>query len=208
MRFLSVLLAAGGALLGQATTAAACSPNCFPATALPPTGATVPANLPAVVWPDGGQAPRLQTPEGETVDLPEGDDGLRLLPVPLPPGEYRLLGGYGAVDHTCAPFDRPFTVAEPAPLPATLGRLVAKAPAQGVTALAVGAACEEDVEVVAAEVAVALEPEASPWRDALRWETWVKGPGDAQAQPWWARASAVQFLDPGGSWVGRGRDRV
>jgi hypothetical protein len=96
-----------------------------------------------------------------------------------------------------------FVASEPAAFPRDLGTLVAVQPQKGALTLAHrGGSCARPIRTIYVDVAVALSDGALPWSDALRFETWVDG------KPWAPRAALSDREPMGGSWLGRGRDRL
>lgn len=98
--------------------------------------------------------------------------------------------------------DREFSTADIAPLPKRLGRLRLGPLRPGALTLETPGRCRESFDVAYRHVEIDLDEGAKPWRDVLLWETRVEG------GLWRPRSGSDEFLAPGASWVGRGRDRV
>lgn len=201
-------------LLALSPLAWPCSPGpCSGGFVVPKDGATVPANLPALVWiprrgssgPDG--EPELRAASGEVKPLTlENDDGLLLLRAEgLTPGGYtlktpahcRYVYGERDRDHT----ERSFTLGPEAPLPTALGALRVTPGQEAKLEVSTGVgSCS--LEVPAATVEVVLEPHASaePWMPALLFTTLVDG------KRWFAAHDLNAEYAPGASWRGRGQD--
>ncbi len=197
----------------------ACSPPlCYPSAFVPGDEAKVPANLGRLIWRPaatsfGGEPPDLtdlrlieDRDDGAIIDLEGEMTGPLYLLTPasdLQKGQrYRLVD-----DAACeaqsddGPWESTFEVGEPAPLPETLGTISARAEGIGELTIATfGGQC--GVRATADRVSIALEPaaDAAPWLDVLHFETLVND------ERWAPRRLSVSILDPGASWVGRGRD--
>ena len=213
-RFLAIAVVVSLALL-DARPARACSSECWPAQLVPTDGATVPANLPAMIWQTVGIVQPTPPPGALSlvrVDAPETPLAITL--TELERGRYLVVPAAPLVEGvrytlrdatTCADVraSATFTVGPAAPLPTRLGSLVPGA--SGVELLEVataGGSCDVDTRAAYADVAVTLDPEAGPWRDVLLYETWVDG---ARWQPWRSLGTRPA---PGASWTGRGTDRL
>ncbi|MBL8626031.1 MAG: hypothetical protein JNK64_32245 [Myxococcales bacterium] len=213
-----VALATTLALAARPRPAAACSgDDCRPGYLVPADGATVPANLPAVVWeprpspaaPDPGVV-QLVTAAAPSTAIPlaasgGGGGALELsLGGPLDPGAAYALVDATTVAGTCPPPLRAtFTAAAAAPLPTRLGATVLEQVTRGeVTQPTTAGSCWVTAQADRAHVRIALAPEAEPWRDVLLYETIVDG------GPWAPRASLRSSYPPGASWQGRGVDLV
>lgn len=186
----------------------------------------MPANVPAFAWwsgpssdfgcpsvtagPDDVRLVRLtaggDVPLGVLV---EGDAaGYIVRPqTPLAPGErYRLVGG-----SLCTQTERfgpsarsvTFETGARAPLPSSLGVVVAGSPQQGMIPVqSLRGSCSAAVFAAAVEVTARLSTEAQPWAAMLSYETLVDG------VVWTHRRSLCQSTEHGESPFGRGRDVV
>jgi hypothetical protein len=94
-----------------------------------------------------------------------------------------------------------FRVIKPAALPSTLGTLELNVAQRDKVELAGGAACGESYESCVVRASVVLSKEATPWKDALIYSTWVDGQG------WSVGDQEIGVpSQEGGSYLGRGRD--
>ncbi|MCB9764221.1 MAG: hypothetical protein H6739_30900 [Alphaproteobacteria bacterium] len=200
--------------IALAPDAGACSPSpCSGGFVVPGEGATVPANLPALLWsprrgssgPDG--EPTLTAEAGAALPLTlERADGLLVLRAEgLAPGGYTLntpahcphVYGERDRDHTL----RRFTVGPAAPLPDALGSLRATPGFQPVLEVSTGGgSCSLEVPAATIEVVLEPDPSAMPWMEALLFTTLVDG------EPWFSAHDLNAEYAPGASWTGRGRD--
>jgi hypothetical protein len=216
MRPILFLAAVTSLVAAAPSDAGACSPPlCWPGFFTPGSGATVPANLPAIYWrPLSGydtspadpskvvlaRAASPSTPLPFTAtQLPDGD--YVLVPdQPLTPGTAYVLTD----QTTCAGMaigpNVTFQVADAAPPPASLGALAETANLVGPLQLQGGASCSFEVD--AHQIGIGLLPgfEATAWRDVLHFETLVDG------RVWDTSRSVISAVPPGASWRGRGVD--
>lgn len=201
----------------DAREAEACSqPACWDGYFTPGEGATVPANLPAIVWrpvrdsvtnavPDAARV-SLATAQGVAVPLTgtvlSNGDWVFTIDKPLLEGTSYVLRDLNTCVDQVGP-TAAFQAAAPAPLPIALGALVSQAHRLG--ALEVGTrsgSCSVMVDVDQVGVELALPAATAPWRDVLLYETLVDG------RSWQPTRSIRQSLPAGESWSGRGTDRV
>lgn len=212
-----MLIAIAATTIADVRKADACSSSCWPGTFVPTEGATVPANVPALVW-----GPTLVNggPDITYVTLTRDDGVGNPVVVPftatqdpagyflLVPSEPLVVGAtYTLVDDSpCDIFPTPratFTVGPSAPLPTRLGTLTAAVEAQAQRTLATASgSCSVEAIVAGVEIAVVFDAEAAPWRDVLHFETRVDG------NPWHPQGNILLAPAPGASWVGRGVDRI
>jgi len=218
MRRILFLAAISSLVAAAHSDADACSPpQCWPGFFAPGTDATVPANLPALRWRPMSGAVTASDPAkvilaraaAPSTPLPftatQLQDGTyHLVPSqPLTPGTAYVLtdqsmcgGGSGTAGPSVM-----FQTAATAPLPTSLGTLAQVStrvgPLQVSTA---GGSCSSEVEARQVGIELQLASDASPWRDALHFETLVDG------QPWRASQSITDAIPPGASWRGRGVD--
>lgn len=198
------LLATLFAALGWQATAQACEPPaCEPVWALPSEG-TVPANAQAFVLNASSpvEASMDELSAGLLMPLEVERVGERLLlSTALKLGSSYQVRLRSACDGSV--WNGKFTASKPAPLPRDLGRLVAVQPQPGALQLAHrGGSCSQAARVFYVDVAVELSEAALPWADLFRFETWVDG------KRWAPRAALFEPERMGGSWLGRGRDRL
>ncbi|HHO49657.1 MAG TPA: hypothetical protein ENK18_02015 [Deltaproteobacteria bacterium] len=181
-------------------------------TVLPGHGATVPANLPAL-WVGAGdntegwilmdargrrlpaelRAPRGPTPSAhlEWHELVPGD--------PLQPGRtYRIR----PVRPDGEAWETTFHTGPPAPLPRTLGTVVVGPLVEGPLQIKTLRSCSGTLDALQRIVVVHHTSEAAPWRELFVYNTLV------DEQPWSPRTSLCTQPVTGGSWTGRGQDRV
>jgi hypothetical protein len=213
-----IFLAAATSLIAAAPSdSEACSPPlCQPGFFAPVNDGTVPANLPAFYWkpfssvlsqpvPDPSNvlfaraaAPTMSLPFTATM-LP--DNSYLIAPrQPLTPGTQYVLTDQYMCGGTNGP-SVTFQAAAAAPLPTSLGTLAEAMNLTGpIKVPSAGGECT--AEVVAQQIGITLQPsaEALPWRDVLRFETYVDG------QRWSASSGVVSSELPGSSWRVRGAD--
>jgi len=203
--FLHAAVVGGLLLVLRPVTAEACSAPLPHAEVSLPDGARIPANAPAIplaFWGD-------PTIDGIVFSGPGGEvpfvreEGLLVLSETLAPGEHTVTitssyeGGFS--DSRTASF----TATGAAPLPAALGTVAALAPKHfDIEVEDWSGACSLFHDAVSVDLEVMLAAEAEPWADLLRWSTEVDG------SPWSHRRSILAYDTLGGSWHGRGRDRV
>lgn len=198
--------------LYQPAAAHACSgpTECGASFSLPYRGAEVPANLPGIELYLRETAQdvvyTLRTTGESPVDLRTTKVGELITFDPLEAArEYQLAASWTCEYLDDLSLEATFTTTEAAPLPTTLGSLSAGEPTLGDVDLpADDAACALPVAASYVDVEVDLSDEATPWVEALYFETLVDGRvwrptghifGDGEVPPW-------------ESWFGRGRDRV
>lgn len=220
--------AAALAFLAAAPRAEACScaAQCCGLVWVTPQGDRVPANVPGLSWWPGPEGPLgCQAAEGSAedvrllhltaggevpVDLALASDLSGFLARPLEAlavgDRYRFVGG-----SLCAGTERfgsssrasTFEVTAPAPLPSSLGTIVAGAPRAGVLVVSTrSGSCATGVSAAAAEVTLRLAPAAQPWATLFLYETLVDG------APWAHQRSLCGTTPHGASVYGRGRDVV
>ncbi len=200
----------------------ACSqPACWSAALVPgpELDQSVPANLPALYWRPvfGAGAPRPD-PAAVTlapVDRPdqsielspgqtEGGDVVLVPATSLEPGvSYRLADSSVCTGSEESGPESFFEAGDEAPLPESLGELVATDIGVGPISVATASgSCAESIE--ADRVEIALEPSAgaAPWLELLHFETLVDG------DVWQPSSDITVLSPPGASWMGRGRDLV
>ena len=217
MRPILFLIAVTSLVAAAPSDADACSPPpCWPGFFTPGSGATVPANLPALRWrpmtgfvsspPDPSKvilaratAPSTPLPFTAT-QLQDGT--YQLVPSQaLTPGTSYVLTDQSTCGGMAIGPSVTFQAAGAAPLPASLGALAESSnligPLQVATA---GGSCSSEVLAHQIGIALQLGSEASAWRDALAFETLVDG------AVWGASPSATSVTPPGASWRGRGVD--
>ena len=200
----------------DAQTAEACSPpSCWQGYFTPGEGATVPANLPAIVWrpvrnstnaaPDAARV-SLTTAAGVAVPLTgtvlASGDWVFTIDEPLLEGTSYVLRDLNTCVDQLGP-TAAFRAVAPAPLPTALGSVAAQAHQLG--QLEVGTrsgSCSVMVDADQVGVELALPAATVPWRDVLLYETLVDG------RSWQPIRSLRQSLPAGESWSGRGTDRV
>jgi hypothetical protein len=218
MRRILFLAAITSLVAAARTDADACSPpQCWPGFFAPDNGATVPANLPVLRWSPMFGAFTSTTDPGQVVlaraaapstPLPftatKLQDGTyHLVPSqPLTPGTaYVLTDQSTCGSGTMTGPSVMFQVAAAAPLPTSLGTLAQTSTLVGPLQISTASgSCSSQVEARQIRIELQLASDASPWRDALHFETLVDG------QPWRASESINSTLPPGASWRGRGVD--
>lgn len=102
-----------------------------------------------------------------------------------------------------------FTAGPTAPLPTTLGVLYGSGMMWGEVSVPEDGQCDMPAWAVYDELTLELSEDAAPWRDLLVFETLVDGLPYAplgSSNPGGYGASGT--AEPGGSWLGRGRDRI
>jgi MYXO-CTERM domain-containing protein len=197
--------------------AEACSqPACWTGYFTPGDGATVPANLPAIVWRPvrnsiTGEAPdptkvSLSTAAGVTVPLTgkaiANGDWVFTIDKPLSEGVGYVLRDLNLCVDQVGP-TAAFTAAAAAPLPTELGALTTNNHRIGTLEVGTSSgSCSVTIEVDQVGVEVSLPAATQPWRDVLLYETLVDGTS------WRPERSIRQSLPAGESWFGRGADRV
>ena len=200
----------------------ACSqPTCWSAALVPgpELDQSVPANLPALYWrPFFGAGAPLPDPVAVTlapVDRPdqpielspgvtEGGDVVLVPATSLEPGvSYRL-----ADSSVCAGSEERgpeilFEAGDEAPLPESLGELVARDMGVGPVSVATASgSCAESIEADRVEIALEPSADAAPWLELLHFETLVNG------DVWQPSSDITVLSPPGASSIGRGRDLV
>ena len=222
-----VILSAVGLTLSQASVASACDRGFCGSFgfALPLDGAQLPANAPALLWTpianrgefsptelnlmrvDGGEVVEVDV-SLEVFDAPLAQrffDHLAVLPATalVEGGTYLLetpsTVGCGEDEVPVAPT---FRVGPPAELPASLGSICFEALGEADLRLAQDASCFHDQQTIYADVGLVLDEAAEPWADLLVFETIVNG------ELWLPADISGEIYQTGGSWVGRGVDRV
>lgn len=198
-------------LAGAAAHACSCAVVVAP-TVIPGSGATVPANLPAV-WVGAGEETtdwllldargrplpaRLRAPSG-----PPPSAHLRwreLVPLePLRPGRtYRIR----PVRPDGDAWETTFHTSDPAPLPRSLGTVVVGPLVEGTLTVKTLLSCSGTLDALQRTVVVQHTAQAAPWRELFVYRTLV------DEQPWSPRTSLCVPPVAGGSWTGRGQDRM
>jgi hypothetical protein len=204
-----VVLVAGVALF--ASEARACSmAGCNPPSFAPASG-RIPANATALYWipsyPSRGQS-GLSTDlvvhaGNDAISFDTADSGRAYQIIrptqPLVEGTtYRMeeLGG-------CAPSGTTFEVGPPQPPPMTLGDLsVGASTIADLTVFSRGGGCVSRFVAAQADVEIVLSPHAAPWSELLFYRTIV------DEKPWDPPESIGPDPFIGGSWKGRGKDRL
>ena len=209
-------------LLAAPRAAHACSqPTCWSAALVPGPGLerTVPANLPALYWRPlfGAGAPQPDPAAVTLAPIDQPDAPVALTASETPDG-HMLLGPaaslvpgttYRLADSSvCEGTDDSgpqilFEAGEEAPLPASLGQLVATDIGVGpVEVETASGSCAASIEADRVELALVPASDAEPWMELLHFETMVDGSA-------WRPSSDITVLSPpGASWAGRGRDLV
>jgi len=182
-----------------------------------PKGGDMPASLPGVVWyPRRGGAispgptdvglfevTAIGTNQVAANVLPYGDAGAFVLtPIaPLSPNtDYILRGKDGCVDGA-PPTEATFHTWDAAPLPTTLGTILAAGGSYTTLDVATtSGSCSTNINVQAEPISLTLTAEAAPFVNAFLYETLVDG------EPFRATKSLIQEVQPGESWQGRGKD--
>lgn len=217
--FASLLASCLGLLVGPSEASACSGPACVAPEHVPADGATVPANAAGLQLLD--LAPLTEMPSARLFEITA--DGEVEVPITLDRETFEILlegslaqeGSYRLEsDAGCGlePAEATFTAGPAAPLPTTLGALEAGPMSWGTVPVPDDSgSCYADVEAVVVDVSLGLSPEAEPWASLFVYETYVDGelyapagtisPGSAYGDPYAGAA-------PGGSWVGRGVDRV
>ena len=210
-------------LVEPASTYACASPVCVHDQFLPRAG-SVPANIRALAWAPGynvdqdeESAVSLPSLECTAADggtraldfnaLPEGRPDRLELREPLTAGERcRLSSGINECPlEWGAPYledSVEFEVGESSPLPETLGLIAVAGPKREEIELAANASCSELVPACVIHSSVLLSEAASPWKDALLYETLIDGEPFAA----WRRMAVPDEL--GGLYNGRDADVV
>ena len=218
MRSMLLVLAATSLTLFIPRPADACSlPACVSGAFVPGDHGHVPANVPGLYWrpmfdyramPDPGNVVLTSTAD-PTTPIPItakqlADRNFLLVPdAPLAPGSYVI------TDHTvcgapaAAGPQAAFTVEPAAPMPSTLGALIAMPASLQQLDLATGlGTCSAQATVDQTSIELAPSDAAAAWFDALHFETWVDG------KPWYYQTGFNFAVPPGQSPLGRARDRV
>lgn len=220
MRRLAFALPLALAALAPESAEACSAPSCWAGAFVPGDGATLPANVPGFLWrpmtdyqsPGGGDpanvtlvdtaAPAVQIVLTAT---PIAGGLYVLAPTqPLVAGKtYKLVDATACTSFPMAPLETTFTTVAAAPMPASLG--VTSATDTGIGSLSVATAsgtCSAQVLADRVDIGLALSADAMPWRDLLVYTTSLDGAP-------WSPSGAINFQHaPGGSWTGRGTDRV
>jgi hypothetical protein len=199
----------------------ACSPPlCSPSAFVPGDEATVPASVGRLIWRPAAKNLGGQPPDLSHVRLVEDRDGGEAIPLDgeasgrlyeLIPTEELVAGTrYRLIDEASCeadvdgdPLEVVFDVGPASPLPETLGTITVESEGLGEISFATfGGRC--GVTVNADRVTINLEPsaEAAPWIEVLHFETLVND------ERWAPRRLSTASVDPGASWIGRGRDRL
>jgi uncharacterized protein (TIGR03382 family) len=194
--------------------------SCLPERFLPFSG-SLPANAPGIFWAPGhgdlGATPldRIQmrcTGAGgaeRAIELeaePLGASGVQLLKVatPLVAGEQCTIDGGNECGYTDPHISgrSMLTIGDEAPLPESLGTLVATPAKVDWVEASANAACSLRQAACVIELSLELSDEAAPWRDGLELTTHIDG-GE-----WWVQRVSNEPNITGGSSVGRGRDVI
>jgi hypothetical protein len=206
--FARTLLAAACVVALDAGRASACSPAaCFQGWFLPAGGSTVPANVPALAWrlaqdlatgglPGQGPQLKLWRVDGEKLEavaftLESGTAGLtwiRLSAALVPHARYRL-EQVEAFEGACVTPMVEFEAGQEAPLPESLGEVVASKPGLGEIRVATtSGSCDTPLPASIATIDLDLSDDAAPWSALFIYQTkvdgdpwapsWTLGPGD------------------------------
>lgn len=225
-RVLAAAIAAMAIFLAPAAPADACSGTCESAYARPRAG-SLPANA-GGVWLNPGRAygrddydAVLRVSDGDVWTVLAHEDFERSLAMspryairpstPLVPGTTLSL----EVTGPCPPPEETsklvgsWTITAPIPMPSALGTLTVvtgSSPTAG--QIGGGAGCDESFPAAYADISLEVDTSAEPWTDAMVFETLVNG---EVYRPYvslvtWRQADRGEGF--GGSWRGRGVDRV
>lgn len=194
-------------------SAEACSVACPPGATTPDAGATFPSNLRKIYWrtyqPRNIQKSDIQlsfrtSPGGPTKLVPFQLHRLtrpNMLAIE-PTNGFRSGVTYHLVGNNCSRqgIDLRFDTGTQKPAPRALGNLTLDSQTIDQLEVEHGAACSQRISAAQAHISVALSSLAKPWKDVLRYQTFVDG------KAWDARKSVAQTPAPGASWQGRGED--
>lgn len=219
MRPALLVLAAASFTLSTSRPADACSPPpCWGGAFVPGNHGRVPANAPALFWrpmfvyDDLTSHPMnvvLTSAADPTTPIPLAaqafgfGDFLFAPNAPLAPGDYILTDRTACDEFGITGPQVAFTVGPAAPLPSSLGSLIATP--EGVQPIDLSTSlgsCSVQPPVAAAQIQLTPSDAALPWLDVLHFETWVDG------KRWGYSPSSVAVVPPGASPLGRARDRV
>lgn len=200
------LLAALVAAVPSPAKACSAPVPCYMPQFVPADGATVPANLPGIVWwaPAYSQSAdptlvELRDDAGNQVALTYSD-GVFVPAAPLVADtHYTLTDANPCVD---TPRTSRFTTTAEAPLPTALGQLVGTNASVAVFEIAMPASCTTDIAANEEGLKLTLDASALPWKDALLFGTQLDG------SRYTALGAYNQIVPPGSSWIGRGIDLV
>lgn len=215
-RYLAWTLALGWiAAVGWEAPAYACSfAGCMDGD-LQGQGEFIPANTPGLGWraqhrwgqyPQ--QAPSFTLSAGMSAQAqlaPGGDFHELLFSQNLPLGPLQFIGSSTCTEPTAAPLQAEWTVGPAAPLPMSLGTLVASDVTISSIDLATvgnGGRCFEPIDAAFVDISLMPSAEATPWLPLLIFETYVDG------QRWHPSAISISNHRIGHSWQGSGRDRL
>lgn len=219
MRGIAVLVGLVGVVAGQVRRVEACSfVGCGPSFFVPDDLAVVPANIPGLFWRQMGGVYGRGDPQYVTfsttnpavaqdftvVDI-EGELDRLLVPVqPLVEGtSYELVDSNecGNEAFPGTPDRVTFRVGPATPLPSDLGTLTVSYGEGALEVWTSSGTCTSMVEASFADISLEMTAEASPWRDALHFETIIDG------MPWKSGID-TGWRGPGQNGQGRGRERV
>jgi hypothetical protein len=105
-----------------------------------------------------------------------------------------------------SPIETTFQTADEAPVPETLGILEAIGPVVAeITVASQSSMCDASITAAIVDLELHIDASARPWADVLDYSTFVDG------EPWtpsYTTGRPSPDWEVGGSWMGRGKDRV
>jgi hypothetical protein len=210
--------------IGAPPRASACSGSICPIVSALPQGGPTPPNAPALAvfvppywWSAAPPAVELVRLDSSGAESPvEGtfDGSLVMLADPLLPDsryELRVVAPCGYDEGTTEYVHAVQTGATEVPLPTALGSLAVGEPFFGMVPVAdIHGSCNVPIEAQVVDLEVELAGEAVAWEGLLVWTTRVDGAVWTHSNATITPGNPYDGVDeePGGSWIGRGLDRL